>query len=765
MPDQQPHFTFKIQGFDKDTFHVVRFTGTEGLSKLYQFELTVLSEKTSIDFEQALSGTATFTIKRQGITDLTWHGILRDFQQLQRADKHVFYRALLVPKAWELTQTQHNQIFLNMDMPQFLQQCLTDGGLSPGLDFEVNATGNYPKREYVCQYNETHFNFASRWMERNGFYFFFDQSGSQEKMMVADSLNVHTPHPGGGILKYAEPTGLDSSLTGQAAKNFYCEQRRLPKEVLLKDYNYRTPELDIQVKEQVSEKGSGTVYMHGGHLRSPTEAANQAKVRAQELKCREKLFFGESNAPFLQPGYTFTLQNHYRNDFNQSYLLIEVKHEGAQESWLTAGLGTTGLGDKLFYRNGFVAIPANVQFRSEQKTPAPRIEGTLSAVIDAEGSGQYAELDDQGRYKVIMPFDLSGRKEGHASAWLRMIQPYAGSGHGMHFPLHKGTEVAVIHHEGDPDRPIIAGAVPNPLTQSMVTSNNQTQSRITTSGGNLIHIEDQEGSQRILLSSPTQQSFVRIGSHNDPDDPKPPAEEKPPSYKPTKGNLGSSLENWEWAESPDGLKLCSVGPITIKAQESFETILGNENVIVFGVSTSSTIGAEITFVLGGLVEYQFPSKLSYSSAETHLKGELSKIYATQTEVAASQNTIVDEILELVDERTDIQNNKIALCATKQELTTAKTQIGATMDANYATKEELTATKSALTSDLEFICLVAEHTFATKEELTATKSEVSGEVNQVRGELTTQSGQITSMAGDVSNLWGVVNVVAGEVGFV
>ena len=48
---------------------------------------------------------------------------------------------------------------------------------------------------------------------------------------------------------------------------------------------------------------------------------------------------------------------------------------------------------------------------------------TLNAKVDGAGSGQYAELDELGRYKVILPFDLSGRKDGKASAWLRMMQP------------------------------------------------------------------------------------------------------------------------------------------------------------------------------------------------------------------------------------------------------------------------------------------------------------------------------------------------------
>ncbi len=76
-----------------------------------------------------------------------------------------------------------------------------------------------------------------------------------------------------------------------------------------------------------------------------------------------------------------------------------------------------------------------------------------------------------------------------------MAQPYAGRDHGMHFPLHKGTEVLLTFIDGDPDRPIIQSAVPNPETQSPVNVNNQTMSAITTAGGNKIHIEDQAGSE------------------------------------------------------------------------------------------------------------------------------------------------------------------------------------------------------------------------------------------------------------------------------
>jgi type VI secretion system secreted protein VgrG len=57
-----------------------------------------------------------------------------------------------------------------------------------------------------------------------------------------------------------------------------------------------------------------------------------------------------------------------------------------------------------------------------------------------------------------------------------MATPYAGSDHGMHFPLHKGTEVLLTFIDGDPDRPIIQAAVPNPETPSVVNSEGQASS-------------------------------------------------------------------------------------------------------------------------------------------------------------------------------------------------------------------------------------------------------------------------------------------------
>ena len=125
-------------------------------------------------------------------------------------------------------------------------------------------------------------------------------------------------------------------------------------------------------------------------------------------------------------------------------------------------------------------------------TPVPRISGVIHGKVDAASDGvRSTPVDEHGRYKVILPWDLAGKAGGKASRWLRMAQPASGSGYGVQFPLHVGTEVLIIHVNGDPDRPLIMSSVPNFETASPVNSANATQSQIRTRHGITVTFDDQ----------------------------------------------------------------------------------------------------------------------------------------------------------------------------------------------------------------------------------------------------------------------------------
>ncbi len=519
---KQKKFEFVSQALPGDAFGVVNFKGSEGFSTCYQFEIMLVATDPEIDLTAVLQQPATFTILRDD-GDIPFHGILSQFQQLHAVDKFVFYQAILVPKLWWLSLTHHNQIFLDKTVPQILEAVLKDGGLT-GFDFELKLQNSYPSWEFICQYRESHLNFVSRWMEREGMYYYFEQTTAGEKVIITDTNLAHTAMPEGQTMYYSPPSGLDEKRREEVIHAFICKQNLLPGKLHVQDYNYRTPSVNLSAQAPVSAQGRGEVHIYGEHFRTLQEGSGLAKIRVQELQSQEKHFYGESTIPYLRPGYRFDLDRHYRDSFNQPYLTIEISHEGSQTGFLVSGIQKTlsETEKRTYYRNNFVTIPGDVQYRHPKKTVKPTFNGTINARIDAYGSGEYAQLDEYGRYKVVLPFDLSGRRDGKASHWMRMAQPYAGENQGMHFPLHKHTEVLLTFIEGDPDRPIIASAIPNPESPSPVSGETQMKSFIKSGRGpktssvgasiknelftfftdNYIELDDEEGKERVQIHTP-----------------------------------------------------------------------------------------------------------------------------------------------------------------------------------------------------------------------------------------------------------------------
>ena len=416
-------FSFISKATDKESFAVVSFKGFEAISKPYQFEIVLVSEKTDLDPLQVLQHPAVFTIHRDNEQDVIFNGILIQFEETQEFNGYLFFKAVLAPKLQWLSLTHHNQVFLEQTAPEIMEAALKDGELVSGIDFEFRLQNEYQPFEYICQYGESHLNFVSRWAEREGIYYFFEQTDQGEKVVFTDTKISQTDLVLGKDLIYSPQSGLDSQHTKEVIKEFLCKHSLLPQRVFLKDYNYRKPSLAMEGMAEVDPDGRGENYIYGEHFPTPEEGNRLAKIRAEELLCRKSLFFGKGSVPFIVPGFTFDLQEHYQKIYNRKYLITDVHHEGHQTGYLISGMTAVfdPRDEQMFYSNTFTAIYSDAQFRAERTAVKPKISGTINAKIDAATSGQYAELDDQGRYKVILPFDRSGRGSGKASAWCRMM--------------------------------------------------------------------------------------------------------------------------------------------------------------------------------------------------------------------------------------------------------------------------------------------------------------------------------------------------------
>ncbi len=710
-------FSFSSDALPPDTFGVVRFAGSEGLSECYTFEVTLVSDNLEIDLQAVMENPARLTVHRSEGDDVSWRGILLSFEQLHEVDKLAFYRAHLVPRLTWLSFTQHNQVFLDKSVPEIIEGCLKDGGLT-GADFEMRLQGSYDPIEYVCQYGESHLNFISRWCEREGIYYFFEQTDQGEKVIFTDTQISHVPLTQGMNLTYSPPSGLETGHEREIVRSFHCRMNLTPQSVLLKDYNYRKPSLDVSGNADVDAKGRGQVYSYGDHIRTPEEGTRIAKIKAEALLSRKEVFEGEGSVPYMEPGYTFTLKDHYRKNFNQSYLVTGVSHEGNQTGYLIAGITAGDEQRGVWYRNSFSSIVSTVQFRPEQKSQKPRIPGTLTAKVDAAGSGQYAELDSQGRYTVIVPFDTSGRKDGKASAPVRMAQPYAGGDHGMHFPLHKGTEVLLTFIEGDPDRPIIQSAVPNPEHPSPVNANNETMSAITTAGGNKIHIEDKEGTERILMHSPNQKSFIRVGAPNDP----------PSDY--AGFNIFPGVE---------GIKEQTDGALDMTVGFKNEVILGLITSIVCGFRGWFTVGYLVDMCLGGKLEVQFPEIFNIRNFHVNVN-------ADNWETYASWSTAVRTWWHFLGTESKVKGQLVRAC--EDQVHTAEGDVNAQINRVAAEERRITTTANSVKTNMQTVTAQANqiesmgnHLVTVGDGLVSAGAELQTTGNTIR-----QSGQAAQLAG-------------------
>lgn len=473
----------------RDGLHVERVTGREAISEPYAYRVAFRSDK-AISPEDVIGERAKLTLNTEA-GELAVHGVVVEFAaEDPLGDQGHLYAAVIAPRLRMLELSRQNQVYgstSKVSVKDIIQKEL-EGSLAANhghitIDHELNLAASYREREFIVQYNETDLAFLSRWCEGNGIFYFFKQGDDGETAVFGDSNVAFIEAKS---LPYRH--GHDAITTSQAAvTSFGFVARSVTKSVVLREYNPEKPALLLRARAEVEGGKTGTVIEYGQHFLEPDEGDQLAKVRAEEIACRAKIFRGVSNAPQLRPGMFFSLSGHPSLD--DRYLVISVEHEVSTPAPVGYGTGEAVAGAP--YGNRFEAIPLSVPFRPERRTSRPLAAGLFNAFVDGEADGTRAEVDMQGRYKVRLRYDEGDSAEGKASEFLRKAEPYAGpSDTGMHFPLLKGTEVVLSCVNGDIDRPIIVGAVPNPLTPNVVSKRNRTLNRFRSPSGTLFEMND-----------------------------------------------------------------------------------------------------------------------------------------------------------------------------------------------------------------------------------------------------------------------------------
>ncbi len=486
--------------FGKDKLLLTGFTGEERISGLFHFRLELASEDYALDFKTIVGKGATVAFVLADDSKRYVHGIVGRFAQTGTRDGLATYQAELHPWAWLLGLSADCRIFQNKSVPDIVQQVFTDAGFT---DYKSSLSATYTAREYCVQYNETALDFVSRLMEEEGICYFFEHEDGKHTLVLADSGTAFQACPGATEVLY----GSDENWKQQnVVTSCALEENVIAGSFAVDDFNFETPSTDLMAKTDSSVAQNGSkrrIYEYPGGFAKKAEGDARAKLRIEEQEAPLRMLRGESYCRAFLPGTKTTLKEHFRIDVNAAYVLSSVEHRA----------------DAQGYGNSFAAFPADAVYRPPRRTRKPLIPGTQTAIVVGK-SGEEIWTDKYGRIKVQFHWDQLGKNDETTSCWVRVSQAWAGKAWGRIFLPRLGQEVVVSFLEGDPDRPLVTGAVYNAeQTVPYTLPDEQTKSTVKTNsskgggGFNELRFEDKKDSEEIFVQA--EKDMNRVVKNND----------------------------------------------------------------------------------------------------------------------------------------------------------------------------------------------------------------------------------------------------------
>jgi type VI secretion system secreted protein VgrG len=485
----------------------ISLAANEHISEPYTFDVRAVCQQGVIDPDRLLYQPCCITLQSNGEPIRYFHGVVQSISAVgsirgQGVGEHQMYHLTLMPRLWFLNQTLDCRVYQKLTTVAILGKLFDEVNLT---DRQLPPPGN--EREYTVQFNETDLHFATRLMEEEGYFYFFEHTAHSHKLIVTNQnvaftdIAGATMHRSGGesdatwLLDWVRPTG---TVRGK---------------MKFRDYDPTKPDTLLQAERSTTLKTAGVSQRDDFRWPALTfdngTVSDRANRQVEAAEASASLFEGASRFGKFVPGGKFEIESRPSpGPYDDTYVLRSVFHQASDETWLNQNATTS-------YVNQFTAFPSSVTWRQPLVTPRPRMDGVYTALVMGPQStkdtdiksqdGEEIYTDDLARVKVRFYWDHRREATGGDAIWARVIQPWAGKGWGAQFIPRVGTEVAVAFVDGDPDRPIVIGGLYNGRDTPIYSKDDKTKSgfrtRSSLKGGtsefNEYTFDDKKGSELI----------------------------------------------------------------------------------------------------------------------------------------------------------------------------------------------------------------------------------------------------------------------------
>lgn len=474
--------------------------GSDEISQCFRYELGLVGKDIDVKAEDILGTPATILVRTDSAKRF-FHGIVAEFAFQGFREDYAYYRVVLRPWLWFLTNRSDNRIFQKKSVVEIIEEVWKPYA---HVKVEKRLKKSYPPRDYCVQYRESDLDFVQRLMEHEGIFYHFDHADGEHTLVLSDANASVKDAEDFGSVKFRGEVGTAAGEE-DVITAFLPRASVRSGAYVHTDYDFKKPATDLMTKSDAPkshEAAKGELYHYPGAYIEVGAGEPLAAIRLEEVQAAHVRIEAQGNVRGLWSGVSFKLEEFPREADNVKYLVLWSEYEMWDDQY-RAGMQQEGDG----FRVRLQLQPLSLTFRPERRTPKPLMSGPQTAVVVGP-SGEEIFTDEYSRVKVQFHWDRLGGKDENSSCFVRVSSAWAGSGWGFIQIPRIGQEVIVDFLEGNPDAPIVTGRVynaaqmpPYGLPANATQSGWKSNSSPGGGGWNEMRFEDKKGSEEVYFQA------------------------------------------------------------------------------------------------------------------------------------------------------------------------------------------------------------------------------------------------------------------------
>jgi len=486
----------------------------EGLSRPFEYMVELLADAPDLQLKDLQGKLMCVEMVRRDRTLRYFTGVVYSFS-LRTVDGGVsYYTAALGPWTRYLSLRKDNYIFHNTTI---YDQTASIFGDYPGLaQWEWKVSGVDQVLTDCTQFDESDSNFLERRWHGCGIFYWYEHTATGHTMVLSNDSTRVAAIDGDREIPFQRHGGaIEEDGIGE-----WSPVRHVAiGSVAMASYDFKTARPTLTELGTINRQGDVPAiesyeYVGAYGFKDDQAGRSLAQLKMEEMESAGKQFEGVGNNRNVMPGRWFRLVGHYdasdieADSSDHEFIIVDARHVATNNYQVREK-------EASHYDNRIICIRKIIPYRTPKSLNfvPTRIHGIQSATVVGP-AGEEIHTDEYGRVRVQFHWDRVGTGDERSSAWIRVATPWAGENFGLTSIPRIGTEVLVQFLDGNPDRPIITGMVPNASNMPPWSlPANKTQSgvltRSTPGGGyanaNAIRFEDKKGMEQLWLHAEKDQ--------------------------------------------------------------------------------------------------------------------------------------------------------------------------------------------------------------------------------------------------------------------